>query len=242
LAESPADPRTADSIVLAGERAGERLVNVGPDPITIAGRQILVPRPAPGIAEFMTVALAEAEANRAIPRIAENLDTRGEVPYQPNEALVLEGRALAGSVATSAAVGLEAFANHHIHRSLGAEPTWEDRDPFGLPIYERYRDVLPVVLDVRRPTQEPWWSTLRRVTALAVEVRHPRPVPRPRGGLEGVRSLEQRLFGGEYRGAAAMMLAAFEHFSPGWVPERKLKELPPAPPAPFDLGGTAPGR
>ena len=154
MPDYPADPRTADAIALSGDLARLRLVNVAR--VRMNGMEVDLPRPAPGVAESATVAMAEAEANRVMSEITADPDWGGAVPYQPNEALVLKGRSLAGTVATSASVGLEAFANFQLHRALGDEPVWERRDPTRLALHERYADILPTVLEVSKPTAEPW--------------------------------------------------------------------------------------
>lgn len=225
-----ADPRTAASIALGGPLNGERFISVGSAPVTVGGETFYVPHPAPGIADIYTVSLAETEADAMMPRLAENLDRRGGgLPYQPDERRVLEARALAGTVATAAQVGLEAFANHHIDLHLGSNATWKEKDPYRLALAERYSSVLPEVLGRPSPTQLAWWPTFRRINGLAIEVRHPRPGATTQKGLDGERTLSQRLYGGEYRGASRMMAEAFEHFSPSWIPQETRSRLPEPP-------------
>jgi hypothetical protein len=217
------DPRTADAYVVEGPLKGERLVNLGQEPVDIDGTSIYLPQAAPGIAELATVASAEVNADQLISQVS--LSARvGEdgFPYQPDETLALDARATAGTVAIVANVGLVAFANYHIARVLGDEPQWEGGDPYRIGLVERYRALLPTLLERPRPTQESWWPVLRRINGLSGAVRHPRPGRLRKKGLEGERTLEQRLFGGEYRGATAMLVGAFNFFSPGWVPQRKL--------------------
>jgi hypothetical protein len=83
---------------------------------------------------------------------------------------------------------------------------------------ERYSLVLPALLDRARPTRTPWWQALRRVQALAALTRHAVTEPVERSGLVGERSLSERIYGGEYTGAARMLYDCFEYFSPQWVP------------------------
>jgi hypothetical protein len=40
-------------------------------------------------------------------------------------------------------------------------------------------------------------------------------------GLDGERSLAERIYNGEYVGAADMMISAFEHVSPGWLSQER---------------------
>jgi hypothetical protein len=105
------------------------------------------------------------------------------------------------------------------------------RELADLPLNERYANVLPVLLDVPTPTSEPWWSVFRRVQGLAALNRHAITDAVRRKGLAGSTKLVQRLCDREYRGAALMMLAVFEYFSPGWIGEERMSELPPPPEA-----------
>jgi hypothetical protein len=212
--------------------AGHELVIV--DRVAIDGRLVDFPRPLPGLPEYSAAARAEAEAETLRPKLTEDLDERGDLPFQANTPLVFEMRGAAATTVTAAMTGLEAYANHHLSR-FETEPgsgvinvAGEHRDLGelrSLPINERYKDVLPTLLDKTKPTSEPWWPTLRRVQGLAALQRHAVYDPQERKGLDGKRSLAERIYTGEYRGAASMMLAAFEHFSPGWVSTDRLEGL-----------------
>jgi hypothetical protein len=201
------------------------------DQVRIGGRPIEFPRPIPGAPEYAVVVAAEATADELRPRLLEGLDLRGEVPWQPNTRLVLDMRGAAGTAVTGAITGLEAFANHHILRTAASgtfvlgdrEMTTEQA--FAVPVNERYSEVLPVLLAKSRPTGERWWPIFRRIQALAVLQRHALHEPQRRKGLDRERSLAERIYNGEYRGAAALMVAAFEHFSPGWLSEERRQGL-----------------
>jgi hypothetical protein len=88
---------------------------------------------------------------------------------------------------------------------------------------------MPAVMGVPRPTQEPWWPTLRRIQGLAALDRHAVTEPTARSGLTGEKSLVQRFCDREYAGAAQMMFAVFEHFSPGWFSPERASQLPSPP-------------
>jgi len=227
------DPRAATTTAVGPpEIAGHELVII--DSVTIDGRVIHFPRPLAGLPEYSAAAKAEADAEKLRPKLTEDLDERGNVPFQPNTPLVFEMRSAAATTVTAAMTGLEAYANHQLSR-FETEPgsgvinvAGEHRDLRelrNLPINERYRDVLPTLLDKAKPTSEPWWPTLRRVQGLAALQRHSVYDPQERTGLDGKRSLAERVYTGEYRGAASMMLAAFEHFSRGWVSPDRLEGL-----------------
>jgi len=49
--------------------------------------------------------------------------------------------------------------------------------------------------------------------------------PIERSGLTGKRSLAERYYLGEYQGATRMMFAVFEHFSPNWVSDDRLRAI-----------------
>jgi hypothetical protein len=154
--------------------------------------------------------------------------------FQPNTPLVFAMRGAAATAVTAAVTGLEAFANHHVLRfeteagSGVIKVEGHERAIAELqnaPVNERYKDVLPKLLDKPRPTSEPWWPTLRRVQGLAVLQRHALYEPLERKGLDGKKTLAERIYGGEYRGVASMMLAAYEYFAPGWVSPGRLDAL-----------------
>lgn len=204
------DPRAA-TVTATGpaEMAGDELIIV--DRVTIDGQTIDFPRPLAGLPEYAAAAGAEAHAEELRPRLVEGLDERDVVPFQPNTPLVFDMRGAVATTVTAAMTGLEAYANHHMLRfesapGSGVVDVGGEARPLAdlrnLPINERYRDVLPVLLDTPIPTSEPWWPTLRRIQGLAALQRHAVDDPQERKGLEGKRSLAERIYTGEYRGAA----------------------------------------
>lgn len=228
------DPRVASSTVLADAPgvalAGDEIVRV--EPVMLDGRQILVPSSLPGASEYRAVTRAERTADDLRSQIPGTLDTRGDIPT----ADVRVALDFAGSAATalaSAAVGLESYANFHLRRLVpdGEHVTLPDGRDYtlhelrNLPLNLRFERVLPALLDRPKPTSEPWWPDLRRVQSLAAIQRHGITEPHSRSGLEGKRSLAQRLYNGEYRRAAPMMLEAFEFFTPGWIDPQRREAL-----------------
>jgi len=201
------------------------------------GREIHVPAALPGAPEYRTVFGAEQTADELRVGIANTLDERGEIPTA-NIRVALDFRDVAGTAVASAAVGLESYANFQLQRFLA--PGDEFTLPGGkvrtldglrdLPLHDRYRLVLPDLMNCEKPTSETWWEDLRRIQSLAALQRHAITEPRSRGGLRGERSLSQRLYGAEYRGAASMMLSVFEHFTPGWINEQLRQALAAADP------------
>jgi hypothetical protein len=133
---------------------------------------------------------------------------------------------------TSAITGMEAFANWHISRVAAPSTTvivaGEQRDlgyVYNMALNDRYAQVLPELLERPRPTGEPWWQKFRAIQALAVLHRHALYDPQQRRGLSGERSLAEHVYNRAYQGAGQMMLAAFEHFSPGWFSESRIEGL-----------------
>lgn len=226
------DPRAASATVLAGppDLIGDEIVRV--EPVLLDGAQILVPAALPGAPEYRTVHRAELAADGLLAGVASNLDMRGDVPTA-DVRLALDFRDAAGTAIASAAVGLESFANFHLQRLVApGEKVWlSDGESLtldglrNLPLHERYRSALPILMDCPKPTSEGWWTDLRRIQGLAALQRHAITEPRSRGGLQGERSLSQRLYGAEYRGSASMMLSVFEHFTPGWIDEQRRQAL-----------------
>lgn len=226
------DPRAASSTVLAGppDLVGDEIVRV--ESVVLDGREILVPAALPGAPEYRTVSRAERSADDLRTEIADTLDMRGEIPAA-NIRLALDFRDTAGTAVASAAVGLESYANFHLQRlvSPDEEVSLPDGNSYtldglrNLPLNERFGRALPGLLDRPKPTSEAWWGDLRRVQALAGLQRHSITEPRSRRGLEGEQSLAQRLYGAGYRGAAPMMLSAFEHFTPGWIDAQRRQAL-----------------
>jgi hypothetical protein len=211
------DPRTIRTTILDGPMVGDAVIAV--EEVEIDGLVLHVPRTIPGVAEYLVVREAERQAEILRPQLTQGLNySGGSIPFQPNEALVYSMQAAAGTAVLSATVGLEAFANHHIRRVAGDDPARWERSPFDLPLHERFGDVLPNLMGVPRPTAEQWWRVLRRVQALSGLVRHPETGAQRRRGLDGERTITERLYRGEYRGATEMMEEVFEYFSPSWLP------------------------
>jgi hypothetical protein len=90
---------------------------------------------------------------------------------------------------------------------------------------ERYKRTLPALLGVGNPAGKQWWQVLRRVQALAALTRHAIQEPIKRSGLSGVRSLAERYYLGEYQGVTRMMFSVFEHFSPNWISDERLRSF-----------------
>jgi hypothetical protein len=91
---------------------------------------------------------------------------------------------------------------------------------------ERYKIVLPELLGKPRPGNEPWWEVMRRIQGLAALTRHAIYEPIKRSGLTGEKQLVERLYEGEYVGATAMLISAFEYFEPTWIPAAARGLLP----------------
>lgn len=219
------DPRAAATSTVGGDDV------VIADRVNIGGRVVDFPRPLPGAPDYAAVVAAEARAEELRPKLLEDLDERHDPPWQPNTLLVLDMRGAVGTAVSGAITGMEAFANHHILRSApsGAfvvgdkEMTVEYA--INMPINDRYSDVLPALLEKPKPTGKSWWQTFRRIQRLAVLQRHALYEPQGGKGLDGERSLAERIYNGEYQGAASMMVSAFEHFSPGWFSEERRQAL-----------------
>jgi hypothetical protein len=237
------DPRAATAIVVDGPAD-----LVGPveiyRPVRLDGRTVALPAVIPGIAEYITVARAEAEANELRARLSDNLDETNEgVAFQTDATLTFEFYAASGTTVTEAIVGLEEFANHFIGRHfdqnerLQVEETAHSRsDVYDRPLNERFKSFLPVVINAERPgtvegaaTAQPWWSTLRRIQGLAALKRHAIYEPVERGGLVGEKPLLQRFVDAEYSGAARMLLDVFDYFMPGWISPERREHLPEPP-------------
>jgi hypothetical protein len=229
------DPRIAAAQVTSGpsDLVGKRLVVV--DHVVVEGETIHVPRPLAGVAEFVAVARSEQQAEQLRANLLATLEDRGEYRSQPDERLVVEMRSAAEAAVTGATVGLEAFANHHLEGAAAANgglvsiegdtlspQEWRER----YSLDERYKIVLPALLDRPKPTSEPWWPKLRRVQGLAALTRHAIMTPVKRSGLTGERPLAERYYNGEYVGAAAMLLDVFDYFVPNWIDDADLRALP----------------
>jgi hypothetical protein len=230
---SEPDPRVTASKVVAGpeDLVGQHIVAV--DSMIYEGEEIHVPRLLPGVPEFVAVAEAEAKAEELRHRLLSTLSEARGGRWQSDTTLVVEMRSAGASAVINAVVALEAFASHHVRRK--ADPQTEIVDVAGTPttireirelsIDECYKRVLPAVTGVKNPAGKSWWQVLRRVQALAALTRHAIDEPVTRSGLTGERSLAERYYRGEYAGATRMLFAAFEHFSPNWISEDRLRTI-----------------
>lgn len=230
------DPRITSTSIVGGPLAGERIVAI--DEVRLNREVVHVPRPLPGVPEFVTVADAELKANKLLPQIVQGLVDEGPAKWQKDATLVVEMRAAAESAVVTAMVGVEAFGNFQVLREAssrngtvnvnGREMTPEE--VFDLHFDNRYRSALPAILNKPSPTQEKWWPALLRVNALAALTRHAIHEPTERDGLSEKRSLGERFYRGEYQGVTEMMLGVFDYFAPGWLGDDRLdwiaKEYP----------------
>lgn len=181
------------------------------------------------------MAAAEQRSDELLEQLRASLTGRGGGPrWVPDTTVVVEMRAAAESAVISAVVGLEAFCAHQVLRFVDVETqTLEFNDETLTPqdvrerwsLDERYKTVLPALLGVGNPAGKGWWSTFRRIQALAALTRHAVAEPVKRAGLSDERPLAERFYNGEYRGGAEMMLSAFDHFSPGWIDDERLRAL-----------------
>ncbi len=223
------DPRIAHAYIVQGAEMltpGEAIVIV--DMVTVGGTEMHIPRPLAGMPELVTCREAESRAEELRAKLLSTLVNHGTVPWQPDTTLVVEMRAAAETTVTSAVVGLEAFAAHHVLRLLDVNTGTVTIDDTaltpqevrgGFSLDDTYKQVLPALLEKASPAQLPWWQDLRRTQGLAALTRHAITEPVERKGLSGRRSLPERLYRGEYVGTAAMLEACFEYFSPNWVPQ-----------------------
>lgn len=227
------DPRIAATTIVDGppDLVGKEVYPV--DTVRVGGRLVDFPRVLPGAAEYASVVSSETRAESLRPRLVGDLPyARGrDVPLQQDGVLVIEMQAAAATAVTSAIEGLSRFATYHVDGRVGSgtfvlgDAPRTARELRELPIHEMYADVLPELMGVGRPTGERWWQTFRTVQGLAALRRHAVYEPVRRSGLQGERPLLERFYNGEYRGVAWMMLAAFEHFSPGWISQARLDQL-----------------
>lgn len=227
------DPRVTASKVVAGpdDLVGHHIVAV--DSMVYEGEEIHLPRLLPGVPEFVAVTEAEAAADELRERIFSTLSDAKGGRWQTDTTLVVQMRGAAASAVINAVVGLEAFANHHVRRR--ADPKTEAVDVAGrlmtvaeireLSLDVRYKRALPAVLGVKNPAGKSWWQFLRRVQALAALTRHAIDEPVTRNGLTGKRSLSERYYRGEYAGVTLMLFAVFEHFSPNWISDDRLRAI-----------------
>jgi hypothetical protein len=230
---SKPDPRIASTTVTGGpaDLIGHDLVIV--DEFVFKGEVVHIPRPLAGVPEFVAVAEAEVKADELREELLGTLTDEGPAKWQKDTTLVVEMRAAAESAVIGAVVGLEAFSNHHVTRV--ADPQTGQLDVTGQTMTaaevrersldERYKRVLPAILNVSNPAGKQWWQVLRRVQALAALTRHAVQEPIERSGLSGKRSLAERYYLGEYQGATRMMFSVFEHFSPNWVSDDRLRAI-----------------
>lgn len=227
----PPDPRITSARATGGEFAGDHFVKV--DVVRYQGEVIHIPHPLPGVPQFVAVAEAEVKADDLRERMLTTLVDQGPARWQPDTTLVVEMRAAAESAVISAVVGLEAFSNHHVLRfadpQTGELKVGEEQTTAAvireLSLDERYKRTLPTLLSVGNPAGKQWWQVLRRVQALAALTRHAVEEPVERSGLSGERSLAERYYLGEYQGVTRMMFAVFEHFSPNWISDERLRRI-----------------
>jgi hypothetical protein len=230
---SEPDPRVTTSKIVAGpdDLVGQNIVAV--DSILYKGEEIHLPRLLPGVPEFVAVAESEVKAEELRERVLTSLTETNQGRWQSDTTLVVEMRSAAASAVINAVVGLEAYANHHFMRRV-TDPT-EVVDADGRPITvdrfremsldERYKIALPAALGVKNPAGKSWWQILRRVQGLSALTRHAIYEPTTRSGLTGERSLAERYYLGEYVGATRMLFSVFEHFSPNWISDERLRTL-----------------
>lgn len=179
------------------------------------------------------MAEAEVKADELREKLLTTLTEEGPAKWQKDTTLVVEMRAAAESAVITTVVGLEAFSNHHLTRI--ADPQTGELDVAGerttavevreRSLDERYKHVLPAILGVGNPAGKQWWQVFRRAQALAALTRHAVHEPIERSGLSGKRSLAERYYLGEYQGVTRMMFAVFEHFSPNWVSDVRLRAI-----------------
>lgn len=227
------DPRIASATVTGGppDLIGHDFIIV--DEFRYKGEIVHIPRPLAGVPEFVAVAEAEVKADELRLKLLGTLTDQGPAKWQRDTTLVVEMRAAAESAVITAAVGLEAFSNHHVLRIANPETgelvvgdkkmTAAEVREFSLD--ERYKKVLPALLGVGNPAGKQWWQVLRRVQALAALTRHAVHEPIERSGLSGERSLAERYYLGEYQGVTRMMFSVFEHFAPNWISDDRLRAI-----------------
>ncbi len=234
------DPRAATAKIVGGPRellGDSELYR----PYEIDGVVVSLPVVLPGVPEYVTVARAEANANDLRVQLLSDLEyspNPGFPPFQPNASLAIDFYASCGTAIMESVVGVETFANHFVSRHFDERPTFctiggktlSRQEVYDMALNERLTHVLPVLQKTERPTNEPWWTTFRRLQRLAGLKRHGVYDPVEKKGLHGEKPLIQRYLDREYRGAARMMLAAFEFFAPEWISERRREALPELPP------------
>jgi hypothetical protein len=245
MADEFRDPRAATATVTEGPPdliGGVELYR----PFEIDGRLVALPNVIAGIPEYMTVARAEAEANDFRARLLDDLEeTNPQVAFQTSTEIAFGFYAAVGTAVTETITGLEGFANHFISRhfdNTGAfvldDRSYSRSQVYDRPLNERFKLFLPPMIEAQTdrpgvaglsPSSEPWWSTFRRIQALAALKRHSVYEAVGRSGLAGEKELVQRFVDQEYRGAAKMMLDLFEFFVPGWISRERLAQLPPPP-------------
>lgn len=230
---SKPDPRIASTTVTGGpaDLVGHDLVII--DEFVYNRELVHIPRPLAGVPEFVAVAEAEVKADELRQELLDTLVDHGPAKWQKNTTLVVEVRAAAESAVITAVVGLEAFANHHVLRTADPKTghvevrgeTTTVADVRELSLDERYKRVLPTLLNVSNPAGKQWWQVLRRVQALAALTRHAVHEPTERSGVSGKRSLAERYYLGEYQGVTRMMFGVFEHFAPNWISDERLRAI-----------------
>jgi hypothetical protein len=230
---SKPDPRIASAHVVGGppDLIGHDLIIV--DEFIHKGEVVHIPRPLAGVPEFVAVAEAEVRAEELREKLLGTLTDEGPAKWQKDTTLVVEMRAAAESAVITAVVGLEAFSNHHVTRLVpaGSDELDVDGETMSaaevreLSLDERYKRVLPSLLKVGNPAGKQWWQVLRRAQALAALTRHAVEEPITRSGLSGECSLAARYYLGEYQGVTRMMFSLFEHFSPNWISDDRLRAI-----------------
>jgi hypothetical protein len=230
---SKPDPRIASTTVTGGpaDLIGHDLVIV--DEFIFRGELVHIPRPLAGVPEFVAVAEAEVKADDLREKLLATLTDEGPAKWQKDTSLVVEMRAAAESAVITAVVGLEAFSNHHVtriadHQTGELDVAGERTTAAELrerSLDERYKRVLPAILGVGNPAGKQWWQVFRRAQALAALTRHAVDEPIARRGLSSKRSLAERYYLGEYQGVTRMMFVVFEHFSPNWISDDRLRAI-----------------
>jgi hypothetical protein len=127
MSEATIDPRVSSVTVIRSDAGAPLGTYVRVDLVTIDGVKVTLPKPHPGVPDYASAAHAELEADRFRSQLLRGLDTRGDVPYQPDGGLVLDFYAACGTAVIAATSGVESFTNHHLHRHCppGQTIEWE---------------------------------------------------------------------------------------------------------------------
>lgn len=81
--------------MVGGPLAGQRIVIV--DELKLKREVVHLPRPLPGVPEFVAVTEAELEANELLPQVLTDLVDEGPAKWQKDATLIVEMRAAAES-------------------------------------------------------------------------------------------------------------------------------------------------